>query len=227
MKSYLSVLVILALLLQSCKNDEELPAPTTDTQPPVIILSGTNPFYTISGNMYTEPGYNAVDNVDGNVTANVIVNNSELNTDSIGEYDVHYSVSDNAGNTGSKSRLVKVINSASIYNGTYITEIQCPGMPLYNYSETVTASTTVNNRIFFGKFGDYTGAQNKVYAEISGYNIIIPAQTYIVGTSPTAKTFSGSGSISTTGGMVMFTITVLEEVTGQPPVSCTYTWMKL
>ena len=235
MKKSLFVLVVLVTLLQACKKDDEdptpaptpTPTPTMDTIAPVITLLGDNPYIIANiGDAYVEPGYSATDNVDGNVTAWVITDESELNEDSAGDYQIYYTAFDLAGNTSTPQRTVTVKNTADQYQGTYAVVIQCPGLADYNFMEAITTSATINNKIVFGKFGNYVDAENKVYAEINGGSITLPTQTYTVGTPALARTFSGTGTISSSGGVTTIVITVTESVVGLPALTCNYTWTK-
>ncbi len=79
-----------------------------DTIPPVLTLSGDNPLFLDVGDTYTEPGATAVDNVDGDITDSIEIDNNEVNTTLNGKYTVHYLVSDKAGNTSSAERVVTV-----------------------------------------------------------------------------------------------------------------------
>ncbi len=79
-----------------------------DTTAPTISLAGNNPINLIVGTPYTEPGYSANDNIDGNITDQVSANASTVNTNAIGSYSVTYKVSDNAGNSTTEIRVVNV-----------------------------------------------------------------------------------------------------------------------
>ena len=78
-----------------------------DTTAPVVTLLGSNPLNLDYGEVYVEPGYTAVDAVDGDVTADVNVTGS-VNSSVAGTYALAYSVSDTAGNIGSAIRTVIV-----------------------------------------------------------------------------------------------------------------------
>ena len=59
---------------------------------------GDNPLYINQGDTYTDPGATAIENVDGNLT-NQIVTVNNVNTAVAGTYTVTYTVTDAAGNT--------------------------------------------------------------------------------------------------------------------------------
>ncbi len=56
-----------------------------------LELYGSNPYYILKGGSYKEPGYYATDNIDGNITKNVIITGS-VKTNTVGEYNLEYSV---------------------------------------------------------------------------------------------------------------------------------------
>lgn len=79
-----------------------------DTTPPEITIRGNNPVEVVQGSAYNDAGATAMDNVDGNVTAN-IETTSNVNTDQVGTYTVTYRVRDASGNEASATRTVRVV----------------------------------------------------------------------------------------------------------------------
>lgn len=78
-----------------------------DTIPPVItIIGGDTVHVEILGN-YVEYGAVAIDNIDGNLSAKIVLHGS-VDTKTIGVYYLDYSVQDVAGNKASKTRIVIV-----------------------------------------------------------------------------------------------------------------------
>ncbi|WP_457622816.1 immunoglobulin-like domain-containing protein, partial [Persephonella sp.] len=91
-------------------NDKEfiyLKVVEEDTIHPEIILKGDNPLYLNLGEIYEEPGYEAVDNVDGDITHKVLVV-EDVDETKEGEYKITYLVKDSAGNEATQSRTVIV-----------------------------------------------------------------------------------------------------------------------
>jgi len=81
---------------------------------PVITLVGGNPQVITVGGVYTESGATAVDDVDGNITANIAIDVSAVNTAAVGSYEVTYNISDAAGNAASEVvRTVNVVAAAA------------------------------------------------------------------------------------------------------------------
>ena len=80
-----------------------------DKEAPVITVQNPNPFTVNQGAPFIEPGVTATDNVDGNLTANIVPTPTNLNTSVAGTFTITYSVSDAAGNSAiPKSRTVNV-----------------------------------------------------------------------------------------------------------------------
>jgi hypothetical protein len=75
---------------------------------------------------YTEPGYTAIDNLDGNITAKVLVTGT-VNANKTGQYILTYSVSDMAGNAASTTRTVNVIELS--FGGGFVVIQAIPEAP--------------------------------------------------------------------------------------------------
>ena len=87
-----------------------------DSEAPVITLKGEGTMYLNIGASYSEPGYTANDNCDGDVTEKVKVDGSVEKT--AGTYKLTYKVTDEAGNSGEVVRTV-IVRSAVLYNNGY------------------------------------------------------------------------------------------------------------
>ncbi len=81
-----------------------------DTTIPIITRIGAKKIDIVIGDKYIDLGATAVDNIDGDITDNIVVVNP-VNTNEIGEYTVTYNVVDSAGNNAIEvSRVVNVVN---------------------------------------------------------------------------------------------------------------------
>ncbi len=80
---------------------------SNDTVAPVITLSGANPMTLALNTTFNDPGATASDNVDGDISANIIAT-STVNTAVAGSYSVTYKVSDSSGNETTVKRDVVV-----------------------------------------------------------------------------------------------------------------------
>lgn len=81
--------------------------PYFDPLPPEILLQGGEYMTITCGTIYSEPGYSASDNVDGDLTEQVAVE-GEVLWYQPGTYEVAYTVSDVFGNVTQKIRTVEV-----------------------------------------------------------------------------------------------------------------------
>ncbi len=101
------LMFFLFVALSSCKKDGDEGSSVNDFEKPVITILGDNPYYTQKDSSYTDPGATAHDNIDGNITSNIVVTNN-VNVNVEGDYTVNYMVADIAGNVADTFRVVKV-----------------------------------------------------------------------------------------------------------------------
>jgi len=97
-----------------------IPVTIVDTTAPVITLTGGNTTVT-QGTAFTDPGYAASDNVDGNITANVVITGGPVNTAAaVGTvFTLNYNISDVAGNAAAqKTRTVTITASGTTAGGS-------------------------------------------------------------------------------------------------------------
>jgi hypothetical protein len=127
-----------------------------DTTPPVISLVGDNPQVIIVEDNYTELGATANDNYDGDLTANITIDDSDVNTSVIGSYIIEYSVTDTYGNTAEVNRTVNVVDNVSpvitlIGNATITLEravdtyTELGATASDNYDGNLTGNITINS----------------------------------------------------------------------------------
>lgn len=90
-------------------------APTPDTTAPVITLLGTTPVNLYVGDAYSDAGATASDNIDGDITANIITVNP-VNTAVAGTYTITYNVSDAAGNPA--TQVTRTVNVLAVIDTT-------------------------------------------------------------------------------------------------------------
>jgi len=192
-------LLATAVFYTGCKKD--------DVEAPVVTITGSDLTISLQGT-YNELGATATDNEDGTLTPQA---SGVVDVNMTGTYTITYSASDAAGNTGTAKRTVIVKNDSDAMTGTYTCTIA--GTPAYTYTQSITASTTLNNRIKFGKFGDYNG-NTGIYANITGNTVDLPSQTTAtaVGTPAAIRTFAGTGLKNSAG----FGLTYTETTSGTP-----------
>jgi len=83
-----------------------------DTVPPQIVLLGSATVTIDQGDTYTDAGATATDNIDGDISDQIVVDNP-VDTDQPGTYSVTYTVEDLAGNTTVATRTVIVSATAN------------------------------------------------------------------------------------------------------------------
>ena len=87
-----------------------------DSQPPVIRLNGGTSITLQQGDNWSDPGFSASDNVDGDLTSQVQISGS-VNPNVASSYVLTYTVSDKAGNQGRATRTVRVVSSGTSGGG--------------------------------------------------------------------------------------------------------------
>ncbi|MCK5460321.1 DUF5011 domain-containing protein, partial [Candidatus Parcubacteria bacterium] len=85
----------------------------TDTTPPTITLLGDDPVNLEVGDEYTDAGATTLDDVDGDITAAIVIVNP-VDTTTAGTYIITYNVSDSAGNSADEITRTVIINEAPI-----------------------------------------------------------------------------------------------------------------
>ncbi len=204
----LSTITLLSasVVFTSCKKD--------DVTAPVVTLTGSDMTISLQGS-FSDPGATANDAKDGAITP-VVSGNVDVNH--TGVYEITYTATDAAGNSAAVVRSVTVKNDLDAMTGVYTSTIT---QGAYTYTQTITASATLNNRITFGKFGDYSN-NTGIYADITGTTITLTSQTAIQVGSPAAdRAFSGTGTKNTTGFVLNYT-----ETTGGTSSAYTETFVK-
>lgn len=80
-----------------------------DETPPVLTLIGEATLTIPMGpGPYVDPGATAVDNADGDITANIVIDASDVDTTMAGTYSVFISATDSSGNSEQFTRIVVV-----------------------------------------------------------------------------------------------------------------------
>ncbi|HHP7242788.1 MAG TPA: immunoglobulin-like domain-containing protein, partial [Cyclobacteriaceae bacterium] len=93
-----------------------------DITPPVITLNGDAMIDLIIGDMFTDPGATASDNVDGDITSSIVVGGDDVDISTVGTYLITYDVSDAAGNAAtqvSRTVVVSRLDGGLITNGDF------------------------------------------------------------------------------------------------------------
>lgn len=101
------IILFLLLMLLGCKNKEEC-----DKYRPIIELKGESIKIITKDSIFIDQGANAYDNIDGDISSNIITTGLPLDTNTEGIYRITYDVRDSSGNSANrKIRLIRIINS--------------------------------------------------------------------------------------------------------------------
>ena len=142
-----------------------------DTTPPIILLKGANPYPLILNSAYVEPGVIATDNVDGDVSSQVVINGiSSININLKGTYSVNYTVKDAAGNVYSATRKVIVVNSADSLAGNYSVADTCLSTIPFAFNSRISVSNTTNGLI---KIFDFINVGDSIIANLTSNDTLI------------------------------------------------------
>lgn len=206
-----SILILSSVLLISatvsmvgCKKD--------DTTAPVVTLNGAESQTISLQGSYVELGATANDDKDGDITVTITGSVDKNNT---GNYTLTYSATDAAGNEGTATRTVSVVNDAEYLVGAY----NCNNplfAPADNWVQNVTTSTTVNNKIYFSKFANLSN-NTTVTATVLGSVDINTTTASGVGSGGCTERFdpNGSGTAPTlVGGKYTFKVRYFQTTTG-------------
>jgi len=157
--------LLLLIALAGCKKK--------DSTLPVITLLGGNNIQQILNTTWTDPGYNATDNADGDITANVIVSGT-VNKNLAGTYVITYTVDDNAGNEATVTRNVTVYNEANYLSGKYFARDTSSLLTATTFTAAITSSNTKNKEFIIENFGKWDSICNCVATikmNVSGTNV--------------------------------------------------------
>lgn len=189
-------------------------APAADVTSPVINLTGPNPQPLAYGATWTEPGYTATDDVDGDVTSAVVTmitdpsgnGVSTLDGNLSGTHTVTYTVSDTSGNTATATRTVQVaaadlslvVNDCSVDSNDVPSVTIAWGANVFSYYFSLT--NDADGSEYFGTLNNDTTGDTSPHTSTGSNNL--PAGNYswtIVGTGDAGQNITGnSGSLSLT-----------------------------
>ena len=82
-----------------------------DTVAPVITLLGNATMNIMVGDTFTDPGATATDDVDGDITSNIVVAGDTVDVNTAGTYIITYNVSDAAGNAAAEVTRTVIVAS--------------------------------------------------------------------------------------------------------------------
>lgn len=204
--TFLVALMATTAVMMSCTEDDPTePTVTPDTTAPIITLVGNAEIMIGVGDTFTDPGATALDNEDGDISANVVVTGT-VDVNLAGSYTLAYNVSDAAGNaatevTRSVTVSVTVVEDTEAPVITLLGDAEMmltvgdsftdPGATaLDNKDGDISANITVTGTVDAATVATYTLAYN--VSDAAGNAAVEMTRTVIVsestgdGTEPTA-----------------------------------------
>ena len=166
-----------------------------NTSPPIITIIGNNPLILALNATFTDPGATAVDAVGNTI---YVSSTSTVDTSGYGNYAVYYSATDSWGNTGYRTRTVKVSDfeaptitligpgTMTIILGQVFTD---PGATANDPADG-TVPVTITGNVNINIIGEYTITYR---AEDTEGRVTTITRTVIVTNGPGGP--GGSGSI--------------------------------
>jgi hypothetical protein len=168
-----------------------------ENTPPKVILIGAPLFNVTLNSSYTDAGYTAGDEEDGDITAQVIVTGN-VNVDSVGLYTISYVVTDSEGLKDSVVRKINVRNSLNYLSGNHnVVTTDLTTGATRNWITTISASVSVNNQIKIFKISDCFLADPTLTYDPVKDSLFLPSQTFtcITPVDTLPHTFVGKGKI--------------------------------
>ncbi len=92
-----------------------------DTEAPIITLNGDATVNLTVGDAFTDPGATASDNVDGDISGNIMVGGDTVDVNTAGTYVITYNVSDAAGNAAAEVTRTVIVAMAGAFDDGLLT----------------------------------------------------------------------------------------------------------
>ena len=100
----------------------------SDPIAPQVLLEGKTEVIVLVGSAYEEPGYFAVDNLDGDITDRVVIQGT-VDPQTMGTYHLQYTVTDSFGNAGTATRTVIVRDYPELPDNLFPGQAEEPVIP--------------------------------------------------------------------------------------------------
>lgn len=164
--------------------------PDPDIVAPVITLIGGSVENVIEGTSYTDPGATATDNIDGDISFNIVVGGDTVDINTVGTYVITYNVSDAAGNAAVQVTRTVNINASTgswldrnIPTPSYIYETPTGTAPSISTTYTPTSSADLSNPANANKIAIISNSFSAAGVTLASGQIIRPAGGQISGTN--------------------------------------------
>jgi hypothetical protein len=218
---FIALLFLVVFSITACKKSSDdtgggyvTPHDTdsVDTTPPVVTLIGSSNIIVSLNSAISDSGATSDDG--SSVTSDWSSFNPNLNL--AGNYTITYSSTDAAGNTGTATRIITVRNDAWYLEGVYTCS---EDSFMTSWQQQISASTTINNRIIFQKFANYTSQTPLVFAQVIGNQVLIPAsESFVGGIDMCLHSIVPNGSpslpITLVAGRYHFSVKYTDAITG-------------
>jgi hypothetical protein len=124
-----------------------------DTIPPVISLTGDTEVTVELGEVYVDAGATAIDNADGDIS---VIVDGEVNTSTIGSYQLTYTATDSSGNSSSVTRAVTIIEKLTTIAGKVIDGYVSGATVWLDYNGNGKFDEQTEPSTMSGEAGDYS-----------------------------------------------------------------------
>jgi len=198
------------------------PGVFVDDTAPVIILIGNSEVLHSAGSEYIDAGATATDNIDGDLTSNIVVNNP-VNGNVPNTYSVTYNVTDSAGNIAIPiNRTVTVVDttpptitlngSAVVTHAAGNSYLDAGATATDNIDGDIAENILVNNPVDSNTPGTYTISYN--ISDLSGNAADEVTRTvHVILETPTYTVSFSAGSHGSLTGATSQTITSGDDCT--------------
>lgn len=168
-----------------------------DYKKPEITINSDKKIELYVDDKFEMPTYVAIDNVDGDLTNNVVVN-SNLDLSKIGNYEIKYQVEDSSKNLASEKIVINVIERPK--NAYIDISISTQKLRYYEYDKLVLESdivTGINNRTPTGNYRVLSKSRNvnlrgEDYVSFVNYWIAFIGQSYGMHDASWRSSFGGN-----------------------------------
>ena len=153
-----SIIGVYELVYSATDNSDNTSSATrmvnvVDTIAPVITLTGDTEVTVEFGEVYVDAGATALDNVDGDVS---VIVDGEMNTSTIGSYQLTYTATDSSGNSSSVTRAVTVIEKLTTIAGKVIDGYVLGATVWLDYNGNGKFDEQTEPSTISGEAGDYS-----------------------------------------------------------------------
>ena len=192
-------------LIDSSQQELEITLP--DTTPPVITLTGSSTVTLEVGSSYTDLGATALDNYDGDITTEIVTDQTQVDITTLGNYTVTYNVDDSSGNSAVQvTRTVQVVDTTppvitltgsstvTLEVGSSYTDLGATALDNYD-GDITTEIVTDQTQVDITTLGNYTVTYN--VDDSSGNSAVQVTRTVqVVDTTPPVITLTGSSTVT-------------------------------